>query len=35
LLREIPAEKCFDHPFAKWAYDELRPLVADRNWEKV
>jgi hypothetical protein len=35
LLPEIGAEQCFGHPFAKWAYNELRPLVADRAWEKV
>lgn len=35
LLPEISASQCFTHPFAKWAYDELRPLVADRQWETV
>ncbi len=35
LLPEIPAQQCFEHPFAKWAYRELRPLVADRAWEEV
>jgi hypothetical protein len=35
FLPEIPAERCFAHPFAKWAYDELRPLVAGRHWEEV
>ena len=35
LLPEIGADQCFGHPFAKWAYNELRPLVADRDWERV
>ena len=35
LLPEISAEQCFTHPFAKWAYEELRPLVAGRDWEHV
>jgi len=34
-LPEIPAEACFSHPFAKWAFAELRPLVAGRHWETV
>jgi hypothetical protein len=32
---EVPASVCFHHPFAKWAYDELRPMVADQEWIEV
>jgi hypothetical protein len=32
---EVPASDCFNHPFAKWAYDELRPMVADKEWVEV
>jgi hypothetical protein len=32
---EIQASECFNHPFAKWAYDELRPKVADKEWLEV
>jgi hypothetical protein len=32
---EVSARDCFDHPFAKWAYDELRPKVADKEWLEV
>jgi len=32
---EVPARDCFNHPFAKWAYDELRPMVADKEWIEV
>ena len=32
---EVPASDCFHHPFAKWAYDELRPMVADQEWIEV
>jgi len=32
---EIPAEQCFFHPFSKWAYDELRPMVINREWQEV
>lgn len=35
IFPEIQAENCFNHPFAKWAYDELRPMVQDCEWEKV
>jgi hypothetical protein len=32
---EISAGQCFNHPFAKWAYDELRPKVVDKQWVEV
>ena len=32
---ELQARDCFNHPFAKWAYDELRPLVMDKEWVEV
>ena len=32
---EVSARDCFNHPFAKWAYDELRPKVADQEWLEV
>jgi hypothetical protein len=35
MLFEVPARDCFNHPFAKWAYDELRPMVADKEWIEV
>jgi hypothetical protein len=35
ILPEIPADQCFFHPFAKMAYDKLRPLVAGREWQEV
>jgi hypothetical protein len=35
LFPEIPPEQCFLHPFAKWAYAELRPLVLNREWQEI
>jgi hypothetical protein len=35
IFPEIPAEQCFFHPFSKWAYDELRPMVINREWQEV
>ena len=32
---EIAASECFHHPFAKWACQELRPMVADKEWQEV
>ena len=32
---EVSAGDCFNHPFAKWAYEELRPKVADKEWLEV
>jgi len=32
---EVDARDCFNHPFARWAYDELRPKVADKEWIEV
>ena len=32
---EIAAEKCFSHPFYKYARDELLPLVTGREWQEV
>jgi len=32
---EVSARDCFSHPFAKWAYDELRPMVADKEWIEI
>ena len=32
---EVQARDCFNHPFATWAYDELRPLVMDKEWFEV
>ena len=32
---EVSARDCFNHPFAKWAFDELRPMVADKEWLEV
>jgi hypothetical protein len=34
-LPEVSAGDCFHHPFAKWAYEELRPMVADREWLEI
>ena len=35
IFEEVSPADCFSHPFAKWAYDELRPLVADREWQEI
>ncbi|HAR62786.1 MAG TPA: hypothetical protein DCS13_04915 [Candidatus Margulisbacteria bacterium] len=35
ILPEISVEKCFDHPFAQYAVNELQPLVRDKYWEEV
>jgi hypothetical protein len=35
IFPEVPADRCFSHPFAKWAFDELRPLVSNREWQEV
>jgi hypothetical protein len=35
VFPEIPAADCFRHPFAKWAYEQLRPMVADKEWVEV
>src|SRR6266567_2086904 len=35
VFREVPASECFHHPFAKWAYAELRPRVAHKQWGEV
>lgn len=32
IFPEVASERCFSHPFASWAYDELRPTVKDREW---
>ena len=32
---EVSARDCFNHPFAKWAYEELRPMVVDKEWLEV
>lgn len=32
---EVPASSCFKHPFAKWAYDELRPKITEYEWQEV
>jgi hypothetical protein len=32
---EIQARDCFNHPFARWVYEELRPLVVDKEWIDV
>jgi hypothetical protein len=32
---EVEANECFDHVFARWAYSELRPMVADKHWVEV
>jgi hypothetical protein len=35
VFPEIAASECFHHPFAKWAYAELRPMVAQKEWVDV
>jgi hypothetical protein len=35
VFAEISAERCFSHPFAVWAHDELRPMVINREWQEV
>lgn len=35
IFREVSADTCFDHPFARWAARELRPLVADLEWQEI
>jgi hypothetical protein len=32
---EVSASDCFRHPLQKQAYDEFRPMVADRAWVEV
>ena len=35
IFTEVPAERCFSHPFASWAHDELLPMVKNREWQQV
>lgn len=35
FLPEIPANSCFSHPFCSWAYEELLPLVKDKEWQEI
>jgi len=35
VFPEIDPEQCFYHPFTRWAYDELRPMVLERPWQEV
>jgi hypothetical protein len=35
VFPEVSASECFHHPFAKWAYAELRPMVAHKEWVEV
>lgn len=35
IFPEVAVDRCFSHPFALWAYDELRPMVKNREWQEV
>lgn len=35
MFPEIAPDGCFQHPFAKWASQELRPKILDREWVEV
>ena len=32
IFTEVPAERCFSHPFASWAHDKLLPMVKNLEW---
>jgi hypothetical protein len=35
IIPEVQPEACFEHPFARWAHEELLPKVIDRDWVEV
>jgi hypothetical protein len=35
LLPEIPAERCFRHPVARWQYGRVQPLLRREAWVEV